>query len=422
MALTDIEADPRLIDTTVHDGNFVVVHILTTYTGVSLNRDFSNLPKSIQFGDALRMRVSAQSKNRAMRTFFRHYTGESVQATARSRLLPQQTARHLQALGHDPEEARVQAALIVASAGMQIDKANTERTRVTTYTTVQTPERLAALGSELWDETGEARKKMGQAIDKANAKRAKTSKSGTEGEDTDANTETSGGRKGPETAGIEAPKLPQHIVGRATAAFAPGTVAELAIFGRMLANVPDGTIYSAAQVAHAFSVDPLAMITDDWTAKDDWQDLGVFGAAGKGTTYLASGTLYQYAALDRRALRRTLAKSATPDETEALARLAEQLFVTALAYATPSSARSRTGSAACPTLTIAAATDYPLTAAACFESAIEAPAAVTAAHRLTTYLRRAQRHTPLTGGICRWLPPADEDCPALPTVLAYEDD
>lgn len=424
MALTDIAADPRLIDTTAYDGNFVVAHVLTTYTGVSLNRDFSNLPKSIQFGDAPRMRVSAQSKDRAMRTFFRHYTGETVQDTARSRFLPQQTARHLQALGHSLEEAHAQAALIVASAGMQIDKANTERTRAIAYVPAQAPERLAALASEVWDETSEARGKMGHAIAEAIAKRAKTSKSPADagGEDADADAETSGGRKGPESAGIEAPKLPQRIVGRAAAAFAPGTVAELAIFGRMLAEVPEGTVYSAAQVAHAFSVDPLAMITDDWTVKDDWQDLGVFGAAGKGTTYLASGTLYQYAALDRRALRRTLSKSATPAETEDLARLAEQLFVTALAYATPSSTRSRTGSAACPTLTIAAATDYPLTAAACFESAIEAPAAVTAAQRLTTYLRRAQRHTPLTGGICRWLPPADEDCPALPPVLACEDD
>ncbi|MDJ0386015.1 type I-E CRISPR-associated protein Cas7/Cse4/CasC [Streptomyces sp. G-G2] len=421
MALTDITADPRLIDTTDHDGNFVVVHILTTYTGVSLNRDFTNLPKIIQFGDAPRMRVSAQSKDRAVRTLFRGYTGETVQDTARSRLLPQQTARQLQALGHPAEEAHVQAALIVASAGMQIDKANTERTRAIAYVPAQAPERLAALATEVWDETAEARAKMGEAIDEAVAKRAKKSTVG-KNTDAEADTEEPRGRKGPESAGIEAPKLPQSIVERAAAAFAPGTIAELAIFGRMLAEVPDGTIYSAAQVAHAFSVDPLAMTSDDWTAKDDWQDLGVFGAAGKGTTYLASGTLYQYAALDRRALRATLSKSATPAEAEHLARLGEQLFVTALAYATPSSARSRTGSAASPTLTIAAATDYPFTAAACFESAIEAPAAVSAAERLTTYLRRAQRHTPLAGGICRWLPPAGEDCPALPSVILCEDD
>ncbi|MFE9846548.1 type I-E CRISPR-associated protein Cas7/Cse4/CasC [Streptomyces goshikiensis] len=421
MALTDIAADPRLIDTTAHDGNFVVVHVLTTYTGVSLNRDFTNLPKNIHFGDAPRMRVSAQSKDRALRTFFRGYTGETAQDTARSRFLPQQTARHLQALGHPAEEAHVQAALIVASAGMLIDKVNTERTRAIAYVPAQAPERLAALATEVWDETAEARAKMSAAIDDAIAKRAKKSPAGRNAE-SESDTEEPSGRKSPEAAGIEAPKLPQRIVGRAAAAFAPGTIAELAIFGRMLAEVPDGTVYSAAQVAHAFSVDPLAMTSDDWTAKDDWQDLGVFGAAGKGTTYLASGTLYQYAALDRRALRATLSKSATPAEAERLARLGEQLFVTALAYATPSSARSRTGSAASPTLTIAAATDYPFTAAACFESAIEAPAAVSAAERLTAYLRRAQRHTPLAGGICRWLPPAGEDCPALPSVILCEDD
>ncbi|MFK0016304.1 type I-E CRISPR-associated protein Cas7/Cse4/CasC [Streptomyces sp. NPDC091027] len=421
MALADITTDPRLIDTTAHPGKFVVLHALTTYAGVALNRDFSNLPKSIQYGDAPRMRVSAQSKDRAARTFFRNYTGETVQATARSRYLPQQTARHLQSLGRAADEAHVQAALIVAAAGMQIDKANTERTRAIAYVPAQTPGRLAALASDVWDETEAARETMRAAIDKAVAKGSK-GQSSDQADNAEPEPDDPGGRKGPETAGIGAPPLPRSIIQRAEAAFAPGITAELAIFGRMLAEVPDGHVYSAAQVAHALSVDPLAMVSDDWTAKDDWQDLGVFGAAGKGTTFLASGTLYQYAALDRHALRATLARSTSPAETEEIARLAEQLFITALAYATPSSARSRTGSAASPTLTVAATTDFPFTAAPCFESSIEAPAAVVAADRLAQYLRRAQRHTPLQGGTVRWLPPAGEPCPEFPSVLVCEED
>ncbi|MFI8504953.1 type I-E CRISPR-associated protein Cas7/Cse4/CasC [Streptomyces sp. NPDC085524] len=420
MALADITADPRLIDTTAHPGKFVVLHALTTYAGVSLNRDFSNLPKTIQYGDASRMRVSAQSKDRAARTFFRNYTGETVQATARSRYLPQQTARHLQALGRPADEAHVQAALIIAAAGMQIDKANTERTRAIAYVPAQAPGRLAALASDVWDETEAARETMRAAIDKAVVKGSK--RQSADQEDTDPEPDEPVGRKGTEAAGIGAPPLPRSIVQRAEAAFAPGITAELAIFGRMLAEVPDGHVYSAAQVAHALSVDPLAMVSDDWTAKDDWQDLGVFGAAGKGTTFLASGTLYQYAALDRQALRATLAKSTSPADTEEIARLAEQLFITALAYATPSSARSRTGSAASPTLAVAATTDFPFTAAPCFESSIEAPAAVVASCRLAQYLRRAQRHTPIQGGTVRWLPPAGEPCPEFPSILVCEDD
>ncbi|OEJ21413.1 hypothetical protein AR457_35575 [Streptomyces agglomeratus] len=419
MALTDIAADPRLIDTTSHDGAFVVLHTLTTYTGVSLNRDFSNLPKTVQYGDALRMRLSAQAKDRAARDLFRRYTDETVQATARSRYLPQQTARHLQGMRPSDDDVHAQAALIVAATGMQIDKSDTQRTRAIAYVPAQAPERLAELAADVWDDTQDARNKMREAIDKSLAARAKKIPAQ---KNTDSDTAEPSGRKGPDTAGIAAPPLPQHIIQRAQAAFAPGISAELAVFGRMLAEVPDATIYSAAQVAHAFSVDPIATIADDWTAKDDWQDLGVFGAAGKGTTFLASGTLYQYAALDRRAVRTTLSKSASPEETENLARLAEQLFITALTYATPSSARSRTGSTTCPTLTIAATTNYPFTAAPCFESAIEAPAAVTAAQRLAAYLRRSQRHTPLLGGTCRWLPPGGEPCPELPASLTCEDE
>ncbi|MEU5438886.1 type I-E CRISPR-associated protein Cas7/Cse4/CasC [Streptomyces sp. NPDC020719] len=431
MALADITADPRLIDTTSQSGDFVVLHTLTTYSGVSLNRDFGNVPKTVQYGDALRMRVSPQCWNRAVREFFRTYAGESAEQAERSRLLPQQTARRLAGLGFPEEDCAVQGALMVAAAGMCVDDSDPARTRAIAYVPGNAPDRLAELAADVWDDTKDARHEMREKIDKAAARRArpagKSSEASLDDHESDGEDGEAAGRskagKGDKEKGLSAPKsIPAQLARRAAAAFAPATAVELAIFGRMLTEVPDGTLYSAAQVAHAFSVDPLATVTDDWTAKDDWQDLGVFGAAGKGTTFLASGTLYRYAALDRRALRTTLARGTSAPEAERLARLGEQLFLTALTYATPSSARSRTGSSALPTLTIAATTDHPLTAAVCFESAIEAPAAVAASERLTGYLRRTQRHTPLLGGICRWLPPAGQPCPPLPATLTLEED
>ncbi|MFE9558853.1 type I-E CRISPR-associated protein Cas7/Cse4/CasC [Streptomyces sp. NPDC006703] len=419
MALTDITTDSRLIDITDQPGNFAVLHTQTTFAGVSLNRDFSNLPKTLQYGDALRMRVSAQSKVRAARDFFRTYTEETAQQAARSRLLPQEIARRLTQLGYDEVEAGAQAALMVTASGMLIDDTSPNRTRAIAYVPAQAPAHLADLGAETWDDTTDLRDLMQKAIDKARAKSARN------GSNADTETEeegSSGGRRSTDK-GLKAPDgTPATLRKRAQAALAPGTTVELAIFGRMLAELPDGALYSAAQVAHALSIDPIAMVSDDWTAKDDWQDLGVFGAAGKGTTFLASGTLYQYAALDRRALRRQLAQSAPAEEAEHLARLGEQLFLTALAYAIPSSARSRTGSAVPPGLVIAATTDHPLTAAACFEQSIQPPAAVAGAERLAGYLRRAQRHTPLLGGTARWLSPAGESCPELPPTLTPEDD
>jgi len=405
------------LDTTEITGNFITVHTIATYTGVNMNRDFDGLPKQIVFGGVPRLRVSAQSKARAIRVWHRNNSTDSSHNAVSTRLLPQQTSRALvNQHGIDPADALPAAVVTVLAAGIGIDLAKPGQTKAITPVPADAADRLAKLAKEHWEELKGARDLAETAI--TAALKAAADKEGGK----------RGAKKAPAADADKAPAfgaaqlgLPVAYVAEARAAFAPGTTTEMALFGRMLTELPEGEVYSSVQVAHAIGVDPYEEITDRYTVMDDWQDLGVFGAANTGEKYLASGTLYSYTSLDRRALRTTLAKSGVGDDrTEELAKDAERLFVNGCVLAVPSGNRSRTGSAVLPTVAVACATDLPLTAAAAFETVVDGPAGLEAAYRLGSYLRRTSRFSPLHGGKALWMPPVDADAPEFPASITVE--
>jgi CRISPR system Cascade subunit CasC len=74
---------------------------------------------------------------------------------------------------------------------------------------------------------------------------------------------------------------------------------DIALFGRMVAEIPDINVDAAAQVAHAISVHPVDNEYDYFTAVDDSKhDVEETGAGMIGTVEFNSATLYRYAALD----------------------------------------------------------------------------------------------------------------------------
>ncbi|KUN58815.1 hypothetical protein AQJ46_41810 [Streptomyces canus] len=395
----------RTIDTTAAAGDFVVVHSLTTVAGVCLNRDMDGLPKTLLFGGTERLRVSSQALIRPARTWIRAQSMVDEQGVS-SRLLPYQTALSLQERGIDPADAVPAALLVVLATGISVDPAEPDKTRAMTYVPAAAPTRLAEVMLTYWDDTSVARKEMETRIATAmrNGPRARGRKKPPP-EDTPATDLTD--------------SLPDVMVAAARKAFAPGLALEIALFGRFLAEIPGGRIRSAVSVAHALSVDPHVLLTDEFTALDDWNTGGIIGSVGMlGAQHLSSGTLYRWACLNRRQLRENLAASgASHDEVEEAAQRAEHLFTTAITYTLPNARSSRTGSAALPTLSIAATSDIALTAAAAYETAIDPPAGEEAAERLTAYLTSAAH---LNGGTARWLSPTGADAPPLPDVLTVE--
>ncbi|MFJ4741175.1 type I-E CRISPR-associated protein Cas7/Cse4/CasC [Streptomyces sp. NPDC088775] len=399
-----IPAQGAPTDITSSPGPFVVVHSLTTVAGVCLNRDMSDVPKTLWYGGTERIRVSSQSLVRAARQYMRTDGSQHTPHAMSTWSLPSMVARHLETdHGVDPADASPAAALIAAATGLIVDPAAPGRTKAAAYVPEDSAQRLGRILISHWDELSEARDLVEEQI----AEALQPAGQGTSARKTPARP-------------ISAAGLPSGMVTDAQAALEPGTVEEIAVFGRMLAGLPRGKVISAAHVAHALGVDPLHLITDDFTGGDDYQDGGVFANTGiLGSQYLVSGTFYRQAALDRRQLRQTLARSGKPeDEVEALAQSAERRWTRAIVHSLPSAKRSRTGSPPRPTLAVIATTDEALTASPAFEDVIhEQPAGPHAAARLANHLFSLG----LRGGTALWQSPAGAAPPDLPGVLALKE-
>lgn len=78
---------------------------------------------------------------------------------------------------------------------------------------------------------------------------------------------------------------------------------DIALFGRMVADMPDVNVDASCQVAHALSVHEVANEFDYYTAVDDAKD---DGAGMIGTVEFNSSTLYRYATVDVDRLRDNL--------------------------------------------------------------------------------------------------------------------
>lgn len=423
-------------DTTGYPGRFVVTHCLTTYAGVSLNRDFDNMPKQINYGDDDRMRVSSQAIARAMRTWARDYLNEHQRA-ANTRCLPKNVADVLTSkYDYSVDDAADAACAIVLGTGMGI---SWDRWHITTASILvpdSAADRIAQLAHTHWDELAPARAACRAAIDAA--AKAATEGPKRRGPKSPAKKTASAepalldlpGESAPDTeaaktaTGPKGDMIPKNIRDAAKAAFDVGGCLEIALFGRMLANIPGARVDGALSIAHGFAVDVIKELADDFTAVDDWQSDAVFGASMQGTQYLASGTLYRYAVLDRTQLRRNLA-NVPETEREDLAQLGERLFTASACLATPSSKRTRTGSDVIPTLAIAAVTNTPACASPVFEHAIDGPAGAEASRRLAKYLCRLDktRVSPISGGYALWMPPTEDmPAPILPATITIDED
>ena len=76
--------------------------------------------------------------------------------------------------------------------------------------------------------------------------------------------------------------------------------ADIALFGRMLAKKPAFNVEAACQVAHAISVQQVAVEDDYFTAVDDLNDHSEdAGAAHIGETNFAAAVFYQYVCINK---------------------------------------------------------------------------------------------------------------------------
>ena len=254
--------------------DFLQLHLLTAYGPSNLNRDDTGRPKSVVFGGVPRLRISSQSLKRAWRTsevFASKLDGHLANRTQR---LGKEVYDRMIEGGMGEDEALKVARDIAGIFG----KIKKEQDKAPTFT-----EQLAFVSPA-------EREKAFALADRSLA-----------GET------------------VEAPKA-DDLLHKAD------TAADIAMFGRMLADSPKFNREAAVQVAHAITTHRAIAEDDYYTAVDDLksrEDPDDAGAGFVGVQEFGAGVFYLYLCVDRDLLLRNLGDDAQSVRDASLAALVE---------------------------------------------------------------------------------------------------
>lgn len=260
---------------------FIQLHALTVYAPSNLNRDDTGRPKTASFGGANRLRISSQALKRAIRTSEAFKARLNNHRGERTQRLGEEIRTHLLEKGVSPEKALEAARAVAGIFGKIKDAKDKNPTYIEQLAFVSAEERKAAL--ELSDKFA-----AGEPIP----------------ERTDA--------------------LADVVLGKTD------TAADIAMFGRMLADNPDFNREAAVQVAHAITTHRVEVEDDFYTAVDDLKRPSEDAGAGFiGELGFGSGVFYLYACIDRDLLEKNLGGD------KGLASTAIAAFVEGLATSSP---------------------------------------------------------------------------------------
>jgi CRISPR system Cascade subunit CasC len=234
----------------------IELHILQNFAPSCLNRDDTNAPKDCQFGGFRRARISSQCLKRATRwhPHFAETVGSEI--GVRTRRLIGELAHQLVADGKPEEAATEVASALIAALASKVGTDN--RTAVGLYVGSEEIARIKEVLIEKWDDLAPE----------------------ADGEKPDAK-EITALKK-------QLTKEFRDVAG----------AADIALFGRMVAENADLNIDAACQVAHAISTHKAAMEMDFFTAVDDLQPDEAPGAGMMGTVEFNSSCFYRYAMID----------------------------------------------------------------------------------------------------------------------------
>ena len=237
--------------------DFLQLHLLTAYGPSNLNRDDTGRPKSVVFGGVPRLRVSSQSLKRAWRTseVFRRRLDRHL--AARTQRVGQEVFDHLRERGMD----EVKALKVARDIASVFGKVRDEKDKKPTFT-----EQLAFVSPE------ERERALALADEAVGGNAA------------------------------EPPKA-DDLLRTADAA------ADIAMFGRMLADNPKFNREAAVQVAHAMTTHRAIAEDDYYTAVDDLKPRNEpedAGAGFVGVQEFGAGVFYLYVCVDRELLLRNL--------------------------------------------------------------------------------------------------------------------
>ena len=258
----------------------VELHIIQNFAPANLNSDDTGMPKECIFGGHLRARISSQCLKRAAREDFASLNLLPPETRAvRTRRLAIELVGQLEVSGKDRDIAEDVVRFVLGGVGLKLDDKN-----LTEYLLFLGTREIAGLSElclERWDDLVE---RVRAGIDKTVARRRK-----------------------PSTVKKEMRKVVPVGIRRATESVLDGgRSADIALFGRHIADLPDRDAEAALRVAHAISTNRLAPELDYFTALDDLQPDGVRGAGMLSNFGFNSSCFYRYSDVNVRALRQNL--------------------------------------------------------------------------------------------------------------------
>lgn len=249
---------------------FVEIHALQNFAPSNLNRDDTGAPKDALFGGTRRARISSQCLKRAIR---QHFSGLVAQnelppdsVALRTKRLLERLTKELAEKGRDAIEAESKIRLALASIEISIkDDGKSE------YLLFLGQREIASI-ADLIHRRWETLTTPELSADE-NKKTVKSKK------------------KAAQSADPELKKALEKV-------FDGGKALDVALFGRMLADMPAKNQHAACQVAHAISTHAVDREFDFYTAVDDLKPEDTSGADMMGTVEFTSACFYRYAVVD----------------------------------------------------------------------------------------------------------------------------
>lgn len=274
---------------------FLELHVLRNVPSANLNRDDNNQPKTAYFGDKLRSRISSQSIKRAIRTSHLFATGVGDNIGVRTKHLVRLVAEELSnAHGFSIEDANNLA--LVGLTDLGFGKITEKRTSVLVYIAKEHVRGIARYLAEqaeviraLLADSPESKQDDDTKSSKGDKKKARDKKADSEKGGKTTKDERLVAIQKELTAILSSPKGSMKSVGSA----------DIALFGRMLAEFPEINVDAACHVAHVISTNQLRSEFDFFTAVDDInEDDGTQGAGMMGMKGYNSACFYAYSVVD----------------------------------------------------------------------------------------------------------------------------
>jgi len=232
------------------------VHLIQNFAPSNLNRDDTGQPKSATFGGFRRARISSQCSKRSTRQIWR--TDRPALVGERTKQLKMELAPRLKVEGRTDDQIQTALNTFLTQFYSKMDG---NKTAVLVFVSQAEISKAKNLIEKHWEKLS-----SGQKVEGKDAKEAESELNKAE------------------------------------------TSADIALFGRMLAEQPIRNTDGACQVAHSISTHKIDMEMDFYTAVDDLNPDEETGAGMIGVVGFNSACYYRYALVDRDQLARNLAR------------------------------------------------------------------------------------------------------------------